>query len=102
MTYRKRSFGRVHGKTPLQPPGVCHERQVGCLGVFLRRGAENRRHRRMKESEQDHGGTAPARSRKAPTRVCRPSANSSIIFLLKTGMSSGLREVTRPLSTTHS
>src|SRR6266550_3037473 len=31
-----------------------------------------------------------------------PSANSSIIFLLKAGISSGLREVTSPLSTTTS
>src|SRR3982751_699339 len=31
-----------------------------------------------------------------------PSQNSSIIFLLKAGMSSGLRLVTRPLSTTTS
>src|SRR4051812_13729316 len=30
---------------------------------------------------------------------CRPSANSSIAFLLNAGMSSGLRLVTRPLST---
>src|SRR5450755_1252566 len=34
--------------------------------------------------------------------VCRPSQNSSIIFLLKAGISSGLRLVTRPLSTTTS
>src|SRR5207253_2072929 len=33
---------------------------------------------------------------------CRPSQNSSIIFLLKAGISSGLRLVTNPLSTTTS
>src|SRR5438477_1252961 len=33
---------------------------------------------------------------------CFPSQNSSIIFLLKAGMSSGLRLVTSPLSTTTS
>src|SRR5262249_15293744 len=32
--------------------------------------------------------------------ACFPSQNSSIIFLLKAGMSSGLRLVTSPLSTT--
>src|SRR3712207_8922859 len=35
-------------------------------------------------------------------RACVPSANSSIIFLLNAGMSSGLRLVTRPLSVTTS
>src|SRR5205823_14727138 len=34
--------------------------------------------------------------------TCAPSANSSIIFLLNAGMSSGLRLVTSPLSTTTS
>src|SRR5438067_1906347 len=39
----------------------------------------------------------------APTvAACRPSQNSSIIFLLNAGISSGLRLVTNPLSTTTS
>jgi len=37
----------------------------------------------------------------APTG-CRPSPNSSIIFLLNAGISSGFLDVTSPLSTTHS
>src|SRR5436190_18788444 len=40
--------------------------------------------------------------RAAPTVAWRPSAISSIIFLLKAGMSSGLRLVTSPLSVTTS
>src|SRR5579859_1418772 len=37
-----------------------------------------------------------------PCAACTPSPNSSLIFLLKAGMSSGLRLVTRPLSVTTS
>ena len=67
-------------------------------------------HDRPTKRSTGYGGTSQDSSRayradpdiSAAFFLWTPSANSSIIFLLKAGMSSGLRDVTRPLSTTTS
>ena len=93
----------AHADVAVDPPHR-HRRSHdgGTRGTTRGRAGSSRRRASRRGRAARRGGQLAALASSPRRLACLPSQNSSIIFLLNAGMSSGLRLVTRPWSTTTS